>query len=415
MCYNDIVNANAQCLTLTPNAMPSYIFVINSGSSSLKFKLFEAKTLKEAAGGIMERIGLKDSFLKIKVCEEEKRNDFPDGISGHEQALKIVFKKLCALRFTLCDITAIGHRVVHGGEEFTEPTVVTSPILQKLGKYSALAPLHNPANLAGIRACRKLLPGIPNVAVFDTAFYRSVPDYAYLYAIPYRLYEKYRIRRYGFHGISHRYVAGEAAKALKKPLGKLKIISCHLGSGASITAVKYGQAVETSMGFTPLEGLTMGTRCGDVDPSLTLYLIRNLKMTPGEVDDLLNKKSGLLGISGISNDMREILAAAGCKVEGFKPPRKYSRQEKCRSDLALKMFIYDIQRYIGQYALIMGGVDAIVFTAGIGERNATVRKMVADGLGFLGKVKILAIPTDEELMIARETAKIIKSKKSLKH
>jgi len=380
-----------------------YILVINSGSATLKFKVFEFGNLKESISGIVERIGLEGSFIESRIKDQESRDYCR--VKNHEEALKIVLERISDFRFPISDFLIVGHRVVHGGEEFTKPTVVTPGILQKLKKYSKLAPLHNPANLAGIAACQKLLPKIKNIAVFDTAFYSALPDYAYTYALPYEFYLKHGIRRYGFHGISHQFVAEEAAKKLGKPFKNLKLITCHLGSGCSITAINGGKAVDTSMGFTPLEGLMMSTRAGDLDPSIPLYLIRELGMKPQEVDRILNFKSGLLGISGFA-DMREVLTAAGYKVAGFKLNKKLKIKNKKLSQLALKIFVYRVQKYIGAYAGILGGADAVVFTGGIGERNPTIRSLILKGLKILGKVKVLAIPTNEELMIAREVKRI---------
>lgn len=385
------------------------ILVINSGSSSLKFKLFQSKSLEKRSSGIIERIGLKNSFLVIESSGKKERFDYRIGIADHEKALHEAFAKLEKQGLDVSSISVIGHRVVHGGEEFVSATKIDSRSIRKLEKYSILAPLHNPANLSGIRACFKLLPKVPNIAVFDTAYYATIPEHAYLYGIPYELYGKYKIRRYGFHGLSHRYVAGRAAEKLGKPLSKLRIVTCHLGSGASITATKHGKAVETSMGFTPLEGLTMGTRCGDVDPALSLFLMKQAKMKPEAIERMLNRESGILGISGVSSDMRDILVGAGYEVPGYRLEKKLTAGQKKRCALALKMFIYDVQRYIGQFASVMGGVDAVVFTAGIGERNATVRKMVMSGLRHMSGVKVLTIPTDEELIIAEETKKSAKA------
>lgn len=348
------------------------ILVINSGSSSLKYRLFDLK-LNEAASGLVERIGY-------------------GSVSDHAAALSYVVKALKSGGFDPAAIRAVGHRVVHGGEEFVEPTRMTSQVLERLKTYNKLAPLHNPPNLMGIEATMMAFPDVPNVAVFDTAFYQTIPDYAYMYALPYDLYEKKKIRKYGFHGISHQYVTDEAAKMLKKPLSKLKLISCHLGSGSSITAVDRGKAVDTSMGFTPLEGLTMSTRCGDIDPAIPLFLIREEGMTPEAVDELMNKKSGLLGVSG-HQDMRDVMAAA--------------KKGNKRSKLALAMYVYDVVRYVGQFAAVMGGVDAVIFTAGIGERSAEIRSRIMRWLKFL-KTKALVVPTNEELMIARQTAVSLK-------
>lgn len=375
-----------------------YILVINSGSATLKFKVFEFENLKEVMSGIVERIGLSGSFVEIKNGKLKMKSY--SAVRNHEQALKLALTKLITYNLKLETITLIGHRVVHGGEEFTKPTFVTPKTLKKLAKYDKLSPLHNPANLMGIRACHKLLPRAKNIAVFDTGFYSTLPDYAYTYAIPIDFYKKHAIRRYGFHGISHEYVAHEAARIFKKPLAKLNFITCHLGSGASITAIRGGRAVDTSMGFTPLEGLAMSTRSGDLDPAIPLYLIRELKITPQEVDNILNKKSGLLGLSGFS-DMREVLVTVGYKVAGFKG-KKVSAEKKKLASLALRVFVYRAQKYIAAYAAILGKVDAIVFTAGIGERNKTVRDLIMKDIKVFGEPRVLAIPTNEELMIAQK-------------
>jgi acetate kinase len=378
-----------------------YILVINSGSATLKFKVFEKDSLKKIASGIVERIGLGGSFLESKISGREFKIN--RAVKNHEEAFKLVLEQLSKISNLKSEISLVGHRVVHGGEEFTKPTIITSVVLKKLSKYDKLSPLHNPANLMGIRACLKLLPGAKNVAVFDTGFYKTLPDYAYTYAIPIDFYKKHAIRRYGFHGISHEYVAGEAAKILGKPLAKLNLITCHLGSGASITAIRGGKAVDTSMGFTPLEGLAMSTRSGDLDPAIPLYLIRELKIAPQEVDNILNKKSGLLGLSGFS-DMREVLVVAGYKVLGFKN-KKVSAEKKKLAKIALGVFVYRIKKYLGAYAAILGKVDAIVFTAGIGERNKTVRDLIMKDIKISGQPRVLAIPTNEELMIAKKIKK----------
>ena len=368
------------------------IFVINSGSSSFKFKVFDVKG-RPAASGLVERIGLEKPFLKAKVNGSEIAEEYA-AVADHADALTKTFSALLKAGIDIKDVKAFGHRVVHGGTAFTEPTRVDAKVLAKLKEYYKLAPLHNPPNVMGIEAVMKLAPGVPNVAVFDTAFYRKIPDYAYMYALPYELYEKHAVRKYGFHGISHEYVAGAAAKLLKKPLARLKLVTCHLGSGASISAVKGGRAVDTSMGFTPLEGLTMSTRAGDIDPEIPVWLIRELKMTPDQVDDLMNKKSGTLGICG-HKDMRDV-------IDGAKKGEK-------RSKLALEMFVYDVVRYIGQFMAVMGGCDAVVFTAGVGERSDKIRAMVMKWfLPF--KLKHIVVPTDEEGSIARQTAELLKLK-----
>jgi acetate kinase len=382
------------------------ILVINSGSSSLKFKLF-SPALKELAGGIVERVGLKDSFLSSAAGGRSFRQDFPGGVGDHKEALRVVFDFLKSNGFDAADVSAVGHRVVHGGEEFVSPTVVSLSVFKRLESYNRLAPLHNPANLAGIAAVAELLPKAKNVAVFDTAFYRTLPDYAYMYAIPWKCYSEHKIRKYGFHGISHEYVTREAARLLEKPYAKLKLVSCHLGSGSSVTAVKFGKAVETSMGFTPLEGLTMSTRCGDIDPAIPLYLMRTLSLTEQQVDDMLNKESGLLGICGYK-DLRDVLSAAGVKVSGYDFKDKVTPEVGRRAKLAFEMFCYDVARYIGSYAAVMGGCDAVVFTAGVGERSATVRGKVMSMLKLAGRPKVLVVPTNEELLIAREAKALVK-------
>lgn len=379
-----------------------YILVINSGSATLKFKVFDFVNLEEIMSGIVERIGLPGSFMESKIKNQKLKHGCR--VRNHEEALGVVLNQISNSQYQIANIALIGHRVVHGGEEFTKPTLVTLETLKKLAKYDKLSPLHNPANLMGIRACQKLLPRAKNIAVFDTGFYRTLPNYAYTYAIPIDFYKKYAIRRYGFHGISHEYVANEAARILKKPLAKLNLITCHLGSGASITAIHGGRAVDTSMGFTPLEGLAMSTRSGDLDPAIPLYLIRELKITPQEVDNILNKKSGLLGLSGLA-DMREVLTAAGYRVAGFKKksdPSGHHPQGENLAKLALQVFVYRVKKYLGAYAAILGKVDVVVFTAGIGERNKTVRDLIIKDLKISGQPKILAIPTNEELMIARK-------------
>jgi acetate kinase len=303
----------------------------------------------------------------------------------------------------------VGHRLVHGGKKYNQPIIITPSILEKLKSNNRLAPLHNPINLACITTCHEVLPNLKNVAVFDTGFYRTLPAQSFLYALPYNYYLEQGIRRYGFHGISHQFVVEQAALKIKKSLSKLKIISCHLGNGCSVTAVKYGQAVETSMGFTPLAGLMMGTRSGDIDPAIVLYLQSQLNLSPTEVDEILNKKSGLLGISGYSSDLRDILLACGYGIPGYRAPKKFSQKDKTMAKIALDMFIHNIIRYIGSYATVMGGVDYIVFTAGIGERNADIRRLIMKEVKkAFPQVKSLVIPTNEELMIARQVLKLIK-------
>jgi acetate kinase len=347
------------------------ILVINSGSSSIKYKLFDMPSENLVKKGALEHIGEEGSELK-----------------DHYTGLKIVLEEIKA-------VEAVGHRVVHGGEDFNKPALVDQRVIKGIKKCAAIAPLHNPANLSGILACQKLLPGVKQVVVFDTAFHQTLPEHAFIYGLPYDYYQKLRVRKYGFHGTSHEYVAMEASRILKKSLNKLKLITCHLGNGCSITAVDKGKSVDTSMGYTPLEGLVMGTRCGDVDPALITHLMHKKNLDPKQMDRILNKESGLKGISGISNDMRLLdeKAQAGNK----------------RAKLALDIFVYRIRKYIGAYLAVLGGLDALIFTAGIGENKASVRESVCQGLfDYLKKKpKVMVIPTNEELMIARQTYKLI--------
>jgi len=347
------------------------ILIINSGSSSIKYKLFYMPGEKIISKGIIEHIGEKGSL-----------------IHDHYTGLKIILNKIDG-------VSAVGHRVVHGAEEFRRPALINEAVIKKIRQCCAIAPLHNPANLAGIIACKKLLPGTKQVAVFDTAFHQTIPDYAYLYGLPFDYYTKFGIRKYGFHGTSHEYVAHEASRILNKPIKKLKIITCHLGNGCSISAVCKGKSVDTSMGFTPLEGLIMGTRCGDIDPALVTYLMRKKRMDTHEIEKVLNKASGLEGISGISNDMRILEAQA--------------KRGNSRARLAINIFVYRIRKYIGAYTAVMNGCDALVFTAGIGENQRKIRERICKGLfsHFKKAPKILVIPTNEELMIARSTYRLI--------
>jgi acetate kinase len=348
-----------------------YILVINSGSTSLKYKLFDINSFGVIKEGYIENIGSK----KVK---------------NHEQALKIV---LSNLNTQTPNLVACGHRVVHGGLEFVKPTKVTLAVLKKLKKYNQLAPLHNPPNLAGISACIKLLAKIPNIAVFDTAFYSNLPKKAYIYGLPYKYFKKYTIQRFGFHGTSHKYVAKKAAEKLKKPLNKLNLITCHLGGGASITAIYKGRAIDTSMGFTPLEGVMMMTRAGDIDCGALLYLAKKENLSLSQLDNILNYQSGVLGISGVSSDMREV--------------RKAAKEGNVKAKLALDIFCYRIQKYISAYYGILGDLGALVFTGAIGARSKAIRNKIVKNLKILKGVKILAIPTDEELQIAQEVAKYL--------
>jgi len=347
------------------------ILVINSGSSSIKYKLFAMPSQRLITKGLIEHIGEEGSKF-----------------STHYSGLKIILDEIKL-------VEAVGHRVVHGAEKFKRPALVDQNVIKGIKKCCAIAPLHNPANLSGILACQKLLPGIKQVAVFDTAFHQSIPEYAYIYGLPYEYYQRLGARKYGFHGTSHEYVAAEAGRILKKPLHKLKLITCHLGNGCSITAVDQGKSVDTSMGFTPLEGLVMGTRCGDTDPALITHIMRKKKLDTKQMDRILNKESGLKGISGISNDLRLLEERAGA---GNK-----------RAKLALAIFVYRIKKYIGAYLAVLGGLDALIFTAGIGENQADIRDNICRGLFSCleKKPKILVIPTNEELMIARQTYKLI--------
>ncbi|MGM8365840.1 acetate kinase [Virgibacillus sp. W0181] len=392
------------------------ILAINAGSSSLKFQFFQMPEESILAKGLIERIGLTDSIFTMEVngSKEKETND----IKNHEAAVKIVLNKLIAFEAikSLDEIDAIGHRVVHGGEHFSDSVLITEKVIQIIEEVSELAPLHNPANLTGIYAFRELLPEVPMIAVFDTAFHQTMPEKSYLYSIPYTYYESYKIRKYGFHGTSHKYVSHRAAELLQTPLDKLRLISCHLGNGASITAIQDGKSIDTSMGFTPLAGVTMGTRSGDIDPAIIPYLMEKTNMSAIEVIDVLNKKSGMLALSGFSSDLRDI---------------EEQMDENNRAELALEVFAARIHQFIGSYAAKMAGVDAIIFTAGVGENSDVIRKKVLTGLEFMGvywdpslnrirgkegfinyphsPVKVIVIPTDEEVMIARDTRRLMNS------
>lgn len=396
------------------------VLVINAGSSSLKYQLIDTADETVLAKGLAERIGIDNSVLSHTPAGKEKVEIRTD-IKDHVQAVKMVIDALVHPEYgvikDMSEISAVGHRVVHGGEKFSSSVVIDDDVIEAIRANSDLAPLHNPANIVGIEACKSVMPDTPMVAVFDTAFHQTMPKEAYIYAIPYSAYEKYSIRRYGFHGTSHKYVALRAAKLLGRPIEELKIVTCHLGNGSSIAAVKNGRSVDTSMGFTPLEGLPMGTRCGAIDPAIITFLMEKENMTYQEINRYMNKESGVLGISGVSSDFRDLEAAAD---EGNE-----------RAQLALDIFAYSIKKYIGAYAAAMGGLDCVVFTAGIGENNPNIRQKACEGLDFLGitvdneknqytkkgkegeistadsKVKVLVIPTNEELMIARETVELV--------
>ena len=355
------------------------ILVINCGSSSAKYELFDIIRHRSVDKGKVERITSSLGYTKAVKTIRERLLDPKKG--------KIK---------SIAEIKGIGHRVVHGGEEFRQSVIITKKVVKSIEKVIELAPLHNIPSLAGIKACFSIFPGISQVAVFDTAFHQSMPDYSFTYGIPYEYYKKYGIRRYGFHGTSHRYVSEKAAEALRKPLSKLKIVTVHLGNGCSMAAVSKGKSVDTTMGLTPLEGLLMGTRSGDLDPAIISYLMEKTGMSAKKVTDMLNKKSGLLGVSGVSNDMRDLLS--------------YVRKGSKRALLAFKIFVYRIKKYIGAYAAAMGGLDAVVFTGGIGENVPGIKRTLQRDLSgvFNKNVKFMVIPTNEELVIAKDTYKLIK-------
>lgn len=395
------------------------ILVINCGSSSLKYQLIDMEGEKVLAKGLVERIGIEGSRIKHEPMNAEKVV-IEEPIQDHKKALKMVADAIVNKEYGVIEsmdqISAVGHRVVHGGEDFSKSVIITDKVMEALEKNIELAPLHNPPNIIGIEACKAIMPDVPMVGVFDTAFHQTIPEENYIYAIPYEYYEKYKIRRYGFHGTSHKYVAIRTAEILGKNLEDLNIVTCHLGNGASITAIKSGVSIDTSMGFTPLEGLAMGTRSGNIDPAIIPFLMKKENMSSDEVNDILNKKSGVLGISGISSDFRDIEDEAD---KGNK-----------RAQIALNLFANRVKKYIAAYTAELGKVDAIVFTAGVGENSPIIRKMVCDGLNFIGvsiddelndvkgkeriissvdsKVKVLIVPTNEELMIARETLELVK-------
>ena len=392
----------------------SKIIAINAGSSSLKFQLFEMPSEKVITKGLVERIGLPDSIFTISV-NGEKVTQTTD-IANHEVAVKMLLDSLIenGIIKSFDEIDGVGHRVVHGGEVFADSVLITDEVLEQIEALSELAPLHNPANITGIKAFQHILGDVPAVAVFDTAFHQTMPESSFLYSLPYDYYTEHGMRKYGFHGTSHKYVSERAAEMLGRPIEELRLISCHLGNGASITAIKGGKSIDTSMGFTPLEGLTMGTRSGNIDPALVPFIMKKMGMTAEEVVDVLNKKSGLLGITGFSSDLRDIEAEAEAGNE--------------RAELGLQIFANNIRKYIGSYAANMAGVDAIIFTAGIGENSDVVRGRVLEGLEFLGAywdpelnavrgddrfisyphspVKVLVIPTNEEVMIARDVTRL---------
>ncbi|MDU4939104.1 MAG: acetate kinase [Clostridium sp.] len=395
------------------------VLVINCGSSSLKYQLIDMETENSLAQGLVERIGIEGSVLTQKV-EGKDKYIVKTPMKNHKEAIEIVLKALVdgehGVIKSMDEITAVGHRVVHGGEKYASSVLITEEVKKSIEECYKLAPLHNPPNMIGIEACEELMPNTPMVAVFDTAFHQTMPKEAFLYALPYELYTENGIRKYGFHGTSHMYVSNKVAEVMGKEIKDLKIVTCHLGNGASLCAVKNGVSIDTTMGFTPLDGIVMGTRSGSIDPAIVLYLINELKYSTEDVNTLLNKKSGVLGISGVSSDFRDIEDAAAKGDE--------------RAILALDIYHYRIRTQIGAYAAAMGGVDAIVFTAGVGENGPETREACLEGLEFLGvkvdkeknnvrgkvreistedsTVKAFVIPTNEELVIARDTKKLVK-------
>ena len=396
------------------------VLVINAGSSSLKYQLLNPATGELLAKGLCERIGIDGRFTyKPQLAGKEAIKEAEVAMPTHSEAIQTVLDALVdpknGVVASMKEIDAVGHRVVHGGEKFAQSVVITDEVMKAIEECNPLAPLHNPANIIGIKACQKLMPGVPMVAVFDTAFHQTMPPVAYTYALPYEYYEKDAVRRYGFHGTSHKYVSQRAADMLGKPASELKLISCHLGNGSSVTAIDGGKSVDTSMGFTPLAGLPMGTRSGDLDAGILEYLMNKYNMSISEMLTILNKKSGVQGVSGVSSDFRDLENAF---ADGNQ-----------RAGLAVDMFNYGVKKLIGAYAAAMGGVDAIIFTAGVGENSASQRMAIASGLEFMGvkmdedanrvrgeervisaidsKVKVLLIPTNEELMIAMDTASLV--------
>ena len=395
------------------------ILVLNCGSSSVKYKLIDSDTKAVLAEGGVERIGIDGSFIKFKLSDGSKKTitvDLPDHKAAVKQVLDVLTNPEYGVIKDFNEIDAVGHRVVHGMEYFNKSVVITPEVIEKVKECYAVAPLHNPANVTGIEAVTEIMPEKPQVAVFDTAFHQTMPAKAYLYALPYEDYEKYGVRRYGFHGTSHRYVSRRACEFLGLPYDKQRIITCHLGGGASITAIKDGVSVDTSMGLTPTEGLMMGTRSGDVDPGALVYLMERKGMSPADIQELVNKKAGVAGVSEISSDMRDIENAM---AEGNE-----------RAILTMEMYEYRLLKYIGAYTAVLGGVDIIVFTGGVGENQTGTREQICKQLGFMGvtfnpeankvrgeeieisgadsKVHVVVIPTDEELMIAEDTVKLVK-------
>lgn len=384
--------------------MNTLILIVNSGSTSLKFKIFEKENLAVICQGLIERIGLLSSvFYYAENKEKTKVINYSGGIKNHEIAVKLMVEILPQEVYD--QIKIIGHRVVHGGEEFIHPTPVNQQILKKLAKYNELAPLHNPVNLKTIEICLKYFNEVKNIALFDTAFFRTLPNFVYLYSLPLKFYEQHKIRKYGFHGLSHENMLFSASKQLKKKINDLNLITCHLGGGSSITLIKNGRAFDTSMGFTPLEGVTMSTRSGDLDPAIIIYLEQKLKMTPTEILELLNFQSGIYGLSGI-REMKDLLQAAGYQVKGYKLLKKYNKREKEKANLALKIFIYNIQRYINSYACQVKKLDAIVFSGAIGYHSEIIRKLILKDIYLPSRPKILICEPNEELIMVKEIIKL---------
>lgn len=394
------------------------IFVVNCGSSSIKYQLLNMNGEQVLAKGLIERIGMEGSVLKHtptgKYTVDISAEEIPDHSVGIQMALDALTNEEYGVIDSMDEIDAVGHRVVHGGERFTDSVLISDDVLNGIEACAEIAPLHNPPNLYGIKACMRLMYNTPQVAVFDTAFHQTMPKVAYLYGLPYEMYVKYGLRRYGFHGTSHKYVAQQAAEMMGEHMSDLRFITCHLGNGASIAAIKYGKSIDTSMGYTPLEGLVMGTRSGEIDPAIIPFLMEKENMNAQQIDDYLNRRSGILGISGLSSDFRDLESAANRGDE--------------RSQLAIDIFAYKVKKYIGGYVAAMGGVDAIIFTAGLGENSPFMRDKICNGLEYLGtridpelnklrgkqmeisikraRVKIFVIPTNEELVIARDTLNI---------
>ena len=392
------------------------ILVLNFGSSSLKYQLINTQLKETLAKGNFERVGQPNAFLTHKLGEEKHK--FEMDVPNHEVALNIILGKLTSVTFGVISgvdrIDAIGHRIVHGGDKFKKPTLVDEEVMKNIEECIPLAPLHNPAAMKGIRACQEVLPGKPNVLIFDTSFHQSIPKDRYLYPIPYMYYEKYRIRKYGAHGISHDYVSHRVAKLKNVAIKKLKIVNCHLGQGASVCAIQHGQSVDTSMGLTPLGGIPMGTRSGDLDPSVVTYIMKQEKLTPDEMNTILNNRSGIYGVSGASIDFRDVETEA--------------KLGDHRAKLAMEIFIYDVAQKIAEYAVAMQGIDVITFTAGVGEKGIEFRKRICDYLSFMGveidddlnnrknieakvskptsEIEVWVIPTDEEMLIAEDTEKV---------